>query len=339
MNDVTATRRAAGVATRTTADVTSPAIEVPEVPEPGSDATVAELVRAGLLANVALLVAHEPVAREDNDPEGVHQARVGIRRTRSNLRTFRRLLDPAWSAPLDGELKRQAALLGDVRDDDVLAMRLQDAIARLPEGDQLAASALLDRLAGQRAQHFRALAAELDAPSHADFMARLVAAVADPVFAVGADGDGYGRSLVDRPAIDVVPALVAKPWRRLRRDVKALPQDGDVPHEALHQVRIRAKRARYACDAAKPVVGKPAGKLASRLADVQDVLGDLHDTAVAEEWLRAAAGDVRVPRAAAVAAGQLVACERAEGEELAAQWPVAWARVQALDTSWVRMRT
>ena len=305
-----------------------------EIPDIGDDATIADLVRAGLLANVALLVEHEPIAIRDEDPEGVHQARVGIRRTRSNLRTFRDLLDPAWKAPLDAELKRQAALLGHVRDADVLGMRLRKAIADLPTGDQLAAHALLDRLARQRVVAFAALHAELTAPAHADFIVRLAAMVDQPVFVAAVDSGA--ASLVDRPAAEHVGSLAAKPWRKLKKAVRRLPPPGEVTHEELHEVRIKAKRARYACDAVRPVVGKPAKKLASRLGDLQDVLGDLHDTSVAEDWLRAAAADVRVARSAAVAAGLLVARERADGAALEARWPDAWAGVRATDRDWLR---
>ena len=48
-------------------------------------------------------------------------------------------------------------------------------------------------------------------------------------------------------ASEASPPLVAKAWRRLRKAVKragATPSD-----EALHQIRIRAKRARYAAEA------------------------------------------------------------------------------------------
>lgn len=306
----------------------------PAVPEVGTGATAAELVRAGLLANVALLVEHEPVARRDEDPEGVHQARVGIRRARSNLRTFRPLLDPAWWRPLDAELKQFAALLGHVRDADVLGERLGRVFADLPELDRPATALLVERLARQRAAAFADLAAELDSPGHRSFLGRLVGTVAEPVFAPGADGDGHGDSLVDRPAVEVVPGLVARPWRRLRRAVRALPAEG-APIEALHELRILAKRARYACDAVRPVIGRPAAKLARSLGGLQDVLGDLHDTAVAEDWLRQAAVDEAAPRATVLAVGLAVARERADGARLREEWPGAWEQVTAVDRAWL----
>ena len=74
------------------------------------------------------------------------------------------------------------------------------------------------------------------------------------------------------------------PWRHLARAVAALgPHPAD---EALHEIRIRAKRLRYACEAVADVVGKPAVELARAAADLQGVLGDFHDAIVAEDWLR-----------------------------------------------------
>jgi CHAD domain-containing protein len=42
-------------------------------------------------------------------------------------------------------------------------------------------------------------------------------------------------------------------------------------------VRKAAKRARYAAEAAKPALGKRAGRFAKRMKAVQSVLGDHHD--------------------------------------------------------------
>ena len=79
--------------------------------------------------------------------------------------------------------------------------------------------------------------------------------------------------------------LVAGPWKKLRRAVEAL---GDEPPDvALHAVRIRAKRCRYAAEAVSPAIGKPAKRFAAAVAGVQDVLGEHQDAVVAGQWLRA----------------------------------------------------
>jgi CHAD domain-containing protein len=94
----------------------------------------------------------------------------------------------------------------------------------------------------------------------------------------------------------------------------------------LHEVRIRAKRLRYACEAVAPVVGKPAASLARAAADLQGVLGDFHDAVVAEAWLRAASADA--PAAQAVAAGQLIARQRDEAAHCRATWHHSWKRLR-----------
>jgi hypothetical protein len=111
----------------------------------------------------------------------------------------------------------------------------------------------------------------------------------------------------DELAVDALPQLVRKPWRRLVRAITAL---GDDPaDEELHDIRIRAKRLRYACEAVAVVVGKPAARLAKDAATLQGVLGDQHDAVVAEEWLREASRGAK--GVSALVAGQLIAGERA----------------------------
>src|SRR5207302_6077556 len=68
----------------------------------------------------------------DGDPEAVHDMRVATRRMRSTLRTFRPLLDATRTEPLRRELHWLAGLLGAVRDGDVMAARLAEAIAAEP---------------------------------------------------------------------------------------------------------------------------------------------------------------------------------------------------------------
>jgi CHAD domain-containing protein len=127
-------------------------------------------------------------------------------------------------------------------------------------------------------------------------------------------------------------AFVRRPWKHLQEAVEAL---GDAPaDEALHEVRIRAKRARYAAEAVAPVVGKSATKFAKAVAGVQSVLGDLQDAVVAEDWLRSVAK--RVPADQAVVAGQLVAVQHEVMAACRASFPKAWAATtDGKLTSWL----
>ena len=159
----------------------------------------------------------------------------------------------------------------------------------------------------------------LDAQRYLDLLDRLVDAVAQPAVTARAD----------RPAARVLPELAAEPWRRLRKAVRRLedhPSD-----DSLHEVRIRAKRSRYAAELASLSVGAPARRFAKAVASLQDVLGGFNDAVVSEAWLRGAADELG-DGPGALALG-LATAERAEADRLAREWSAAW---QALDAVGLR---
>jgi CHAD domain-containing protein len=124
------------------------------------------------------------------------------------------------------------------------------------------------------------------------------------------------------------PRFVRAPWDKLSDAVDRL---GTSPSDtALHEVRILTKRCRYAAEAVAPVVAE-AGAFAKAMADVQTVLGDHHDTVVAEAWLVAAASN---EPASARIAYDLVFRQRASRARLRANWPAVWdlAAAQELRT-------
>ncbi|PRC42048.1 hypothetical protein C6A85_000000112495, partial [Mycobacterium sp. ITM-2017-0098] len=69
--------------------------------------------------------------REGTDP--IHDTRVAIRRVRSTLRVFKKLLDPDAAPVMEEELKWFAGVLGDVRDAQVQQGRLRAALDDIPE--------------------------------------------------------------------------------------------------------------------------------------------------------------------------------------------------------------
>ena len=284
----------------------------PEVVEPEVDASasVETLLRHDLASGTLRLFRHEAGVRIGEDPEAVHQARVATRRIRSTLRTFSSLLDEEWTDRLRDDLKWLANLLGEVRDTDVLLERFSEHLAALPADDAKPGRRLLERLNDQRDQARRRLLGGMASDKYTQLLDDLVAAAAAPALLPGAD----------RPAAEVMPPLVAKPWRKLR---KAARKAGDDPgdHE-LHQIRIRAKRARYAAEAVEPVIGTSAEDFADAIADLQSVLGDHQDAVVGEAWLREAAASAR--RDVALVAGLLIAAERASGADTRGRWRKVW---------------
>jgi len=287
------------------------------------DSTIGEVVQAAVGNALARMVAHDPGVRLGDDPEDVHQARVGTRRLRSDLRTFRPLLDRDWVAGLREEAGWYAALLGDVRDTEVLMERLEHQAQTLPKEDAAAVKPILARLAREREAGRKRLLEGMDSPRYVTLLDRLTEAAAKPEFAAAESG-----ARPDRPAAAALPALVQRPWQRLSKAVKALPE---VPaDEQLHAVRILAKHTRYAAEAAAGVIGKPATTFAKQIAAVQTVLGDHQDACVMEGWLRQAAPKTRSTREAMLI-GQLIGLQRAEAHANRVAWPDIWARASDKD--------
>jgi CHAD domain-containing protein len=277
--------------------------------------TATEVLRAAIIRSTARLLAHDPGVRLGGDAEDVHQARVATRRLRSDLRTFRSVVDPAWDEPLRDELKWLGALLGAVRDTDVLLARLEAHVAALRPEDRAGGAHLLDGLRAQRASARDELLAAMRSTRYLDLLERLLAASrAVPPADVGVDLE---LDLGD---------LVAKPWKKLRAAMEQLGDDP--PDAALHAARIRAKRVRYAAEAVAPAVGKGAKRFASAVADLQDVLGEHQDAVVAGEWLRAHVPTGEGATAAAFVAGELAAWEDAAARASRAEWPAAWKQVR-----------
>jgi CHAD domain-containing protein len=124
----------------------------------------------------------------------------------------------------------------------------------------------------------------------------------------------------DQPAATALPALARRDWKRLRNGVRRLPEsaaDAD-----LHRIRILAKRARYAAEAAAPIAGKTVPLFSEAAAALQEVLGDHQDSATAQQWLRGAGSGSR-----AFVAGELCALEREVAARDRAEWPKVWKKL------------
>lgn len=266
----------------------------PEREAEPEDESAAGVLRAHIRRNADRLLEHDPGTRLGTDEEELHQLRVATRRLRALLRAGRDLLDPEWAGPLRAELGRLGAALGPVRDLDVLIAHVREEVSRLGD-DERAGMRLVRRLEGERRTARRALARELES---------------DRYFALLDVLDGPVPTVAESPRLEEIHA---RAHRRLAKAVAGLPDEP--PDEALHDVRLRAKRARYAAELAGRAEYVRAAK------QLQDVLGVHQDAVVAQERLRALA---QADPAAAVAAGRLVERERARAAQARREWGSAW---------------
>jgi CHAD domain-containing protein len=294
-----------------TADV-APRLQTRAVPvTPGTGVTA--VIRDALDASVQRLLVADPIARVGEDPEGVHQARVATRRLRSDLRTFAPLLDPAWVTSLRDELRWLGAELGGAREAEVLLGHLRERARALPSDIARQVSPVLDAAAGDRAAAYDRVLEVLRSSRYLDLVDRLVQGAMAPRMSPDAAS----------ATMDDLTGLARRPWKQLRRDYLAL--GSNPPDAALHAVRIRAKRARYAVEAVtRAIDGDQPRRFAVALTGLQDVLGDHQDAVVAEAWLRprVAAGNP----ADAYAGGMLAGLLRADALAATAALPRAWHR-------------
>jgi CHAD domain-containing protein len=280
-------------------------------PELGAHPAAAEVIRAGLIAAAGRFVDHLAAVALDEDSEGVHQARVGLRRLRSDMRTFGELLDQDQLEPLREELGRVSHELGAVRDLDVLLAKLRADRQQLDPGDRPGADELLAGLAGQRTEAYGRLREAMRSPRYATPLQAVAKFAVEPPF---------GSPDAQLDAADIVPALVRRPLRRLRREVDQLrgaPDDAE-----LHRLRILVKRLRYATDVAAPLAGKPARHAVRALRELQDVLGDHNDACVAVSRLHELS-DGDAP-ARVWSAGLLAGLQLARAADGRARFPAAY---------------
>jgi CHAD domain-containing protein len=269
-------------------------------------------VRAALGAAVEQLLCQDARLREAPDAEAVHQARVAVRRLRSDLRTFGALLDDEWAGGLRERLRWLADGLSAARDADVLIARLQRTLDTLSAADREHAADLLAPFRRDREAAYDRVGTMLREPRYAALLAELGAAARQPALSARAD----------EPARALVAPLLGAAWKQLRRAVRRRsrpPADRE-----LHRIRIKAKRVRYAAEALEPVGGRPVRRLARAVEKLQAVLGDQHDAVVAGDRLRreAATGE------AAFLAGELAALEQAGAGAGRERWPAVWRKAK-----------
>ncbi|HKB19862.1 MAG TPA: CHAD domain-containing protein [Gaiellaceae bacterium] len=278
----------------------------PELPLPSSEL---EKVREYIRHQYARMLAHDPGVRVGSDPEDLHQLRVAARRLRSVLKTAAPILDPAWVDEIRAELSWLGGELGPARDLDVLVPYLREEAANLDAGDRKALAPLFRKLGLQRATARKAVLKALRSERYLALLASIEAAAAGPP----PGGTGTLRTQVEND------------FKKLRTAMRAV--DEDPTDEAIHQARIRGKRARYATELLEDELGKQGAKLLSAAKDFQDAAGEHHDAVVAEARIRALLRGVRAQRTA-LAAGMLVSRQRVRRDAAARALPKAWRRYE-----------
>ena len=228
-------------------------------------------IKLVLVTRFEELYGFRETALDWSDPEGVHSMRVASRRLRSALRDFMPYLRKRGLTPVHKRLKNLAGALGEVRDHDVAMMALEEIEKRAPSSVSPTLKQFIEARKELREQARERLKAVLDTTQldqlHSDFVAAVDGATASD-----------GSKAQSAPQITYMKMSRAVILDRLK-ELEKLSADVFKPFEVetLHDMRIAAKRLRYAVELFQSCWGRSIATYAKRAARVQTALGDLHD--------------------------------------------------------------
>ena len=242
-------------------------------PEPAG-AVMDESTRAGDFAVAALRrlhqewQAHEPLARLGEGPEPLHRLRVTVRRMVTIVSLFHASL-PAGLRRSRQTLKVLLDMLGVVRDADIRLEAVSAFRSSLPEADRTALDPLLQHVQLERVRARATMLRGLDAKRTREWLDTLP----DQLAKTPAAQSGSPRNAA---ALTIVPDLIQKRFRKLRKHARRLTAKSSLTE--FHDVRVRAKKLRYALEAVAPTYAKPAHEMLAALHRLQSKLGTQHDS-------------------------------------------------------------
>jgi CHAD domain-containing protein len=203
---------------------------------------------------------HRATLLSTDDPEGVHQTRVALRRLRAAIAFFRDVIDDPGLAAIDRQARRLAKDCGAARDLDVfLTQTVPDAPPEVRRiGQQLASSGLQRAREALSGDEFDAFDCSLQ---------RLA-----------------GRVL--RPGGETIETFAGRKLedfrRRVRRRGRHISKLGPMH---LHRLRMATKRLRYAAMFLAPAFEPDAAAYIEATETLQDALGALNDRSVGKKVL------------------------------------------------------
>ena len=205
---------------------------------------------------------------------GVHQARVASRRLREALPVLTAGLAHTKGGKARRKVARLTAALGEVRELDVTLL----VIDELSERANVPATALSEvraQVIEDREERRQAMLKRLEHVDTAKLDRRLHA-VKHALMQAQPGRHGWRAALAARTA------------RRARRLADAIDEAGQIyAAQALHEVRIAAKKLRYALEIANDSGAASCADAVRALKRVQDTLGRLHDLQILQHYVAA----------------------------------------------------
>ncbi|MEB3180735.1 MAG: CHAD domain-containing protein [Nostocaceae cyanobacterium] len=238
----------------------------------------------------------ESSVKKDEEPEALHQMRVGMRRLRTAVTGFALALDLPKSVS-DKNIGKIARILGKLRDLDVLKDALTNRYqSHLPSKEQKSLNNALDALDKQRKDVFSDVEDTLKHERYKSIKQGVKEWLADPKYHDVAHLKI--QPLLPDLLLPEVSRFLLHPGWLVATEIQEFQvvnsgelTPGQVEEnlanqgKILHELRKEAKRLRYQMELFPDFYGESYATYLSDVKAIQEMLGEIQDSMVLEEWL------------------------------------------------------
>ncbi|MBF0437846.1 MAG: CHAD domain-containing protein [Magnetococcales bacterium] len=226
--------------------------------------------------NFNILLEWAPIAHEGKDIEGVHQARVVLRRMRSALGLFRKAIPREVTDSWGVEMQWTATTMGAARDLDVfISEGLQAMAGKIPleSGEKKLMALSTER----RDEAYTQVRTMLDGERYQAFTTAFPKWLDEKGW-LQADMPEAIRKKINKSILQYATMILSK---RTQSTLLYGEKMGSMSSTELHELRIECKKLRYAIEFFQPLFpGKEMLNFSLHLKGLQDLLGVMNDVSV-----------------------------------------------------------
>ncbi len=241
------------------------------------DGPATEAVPLVLVLRLEEMCLLRKAALDFSNPEGVHDMRVASRRVRSALRDFAPHLRKTKIAASTKHLREIADTLGVVRDYDVAIIALEKLQKKANPEISSGLQRIIDDQKAKLDPARKELVQALNYKKLSQLKRSFRHAIVDSIVSQAATKQpASGTTVKSGPSYKVYARSTL--LKRLK-DLEALSPSLYKPQKVkpLHEMRIAAKRLRYAIELFAACWGDQLGVFSRQVAQMQSSLGELHD--------------------------------------------------------------
>ncbi|MBF0293838.1 MAG: CHAD domain-containing protein [Magnetococcales bacterium] len=281
--------------------------------------------------NFKMMLDWAPVAYKGKDIEGVHQARVSLRRLRSAVGLFRKAIPREITDPWNAEMGWVASAMGAARDLDVfIAEGLAAMSGKIPleSGEKK----LMELTTRRRDKAYEEIRAMMDGERYRAF-------VSD--FPKWLDAEGWKQGELSdavRAGMDksVRKYAVRMLGKRMSTTLAFGERMGSMTTTELHALRIECKKLRYAFEFFQPLfMGHGMVEFGLHLKGLQDLLGIMNDVTVMHGLLDKLLEGVTDLETIQYA-GALIGWRARQYEEVRGQLDARWNEFAGVALPWMK---